>query len=339
MISYLTRGLATALFSTLILSGSALAENVTIRFATLQSPRHILSLELEKAFKEVAEKTDGRVRFQVHYGTESGFDSKQYVSALQYGMLDGALIPTSGTSLEYPWLGAYGLPFVAPSDETRSAMFAATVPMLQEFAAEHAFVPLAYPLHPDRWLVIYTDFKVETVADFAGRLIRTYDPNTNAIVSALGAVPTSLPKSEIYMALQRGTVDGAITGITALEEMKLNEVVDNVYQLDLMFLPHILGVSNKVWERIDPADQEITRTVFAKWDENYRAWLADPERSGDPYEYAKASGTNVILPDETAKAVFAKIHDDAVRAFTTGDEKSRKIFALMNEAAAAKPAE
>ena len=308
------------------ISGFANAADVTLRFATIQSPRHELSLRLQDAFERIEKETDGRVEFEVHYGSESGFQAKQYVSALEYGMLDSALIPTSASALEYPWLGVYGLPFLSPDADAREPMLAATKPMLEEFSGEHHIVPLAYPLHPDKWLVIYLKNGVKSVDDFSGKLVRTYDPNTNAIVTALGAVPTSLQKSEIYMGLQRGTIDGAITGITALKEMKFNEVVDNVYQLDLMFLPHILGVSEQAWQRLDAKDQEIVRAVFAEWDKAYMADLSNPDASGDPYAYANEHGVKIIVPDEAAKQVFSKIHEDAVAEFVAQDDMSKKAY-------------
>lgn len=313
-------------------AGLVVAQDVTVRFATLQSPRHELSVEMQKAFDRIAEETDGRVEFQVHYGSESGFSAKQYVSALEQGMFDGALIATSASALEYPWLGVYGLPFLAPDEAARQDMLAATEPMLETFSKEHRIVPLAYPLHPDRWLVIYSSRDIETVEDFEGMLIRTYDPNTNTIAASLGAVPTSLQKSEIYMGLQRGTVDGAITGITAAEEMKFDEVVEHIFQLDVMFLPHILGLSEKVWAQLGSEDQETVRRVFDEWEEDFVAKHADSGRAEDPYAYAKSKGMNIIVPEESIEAVFEEIHKNAVDEFIAKDEASAKAYEAIIEA-------
>jgi len=44
-------------------------------------------------------------------------------------------------------------------------------------------------------------------------------------VKLVGGTPVSLPFSEMYMAIKLGTIDGAFTGIHALETAKLKEVI------------------------------------------------------------------------------------------------------------------
>lgn len=320
-----------ALIASLASAVPALAEDVTVRFTTIQSPTYELSQELEQTFAEIEERTDGRVSFQPHYGSESGFQAKQYISALEYGMFDAALIPISTASLEFPWLGLYSLPFFAKDGADRRTMIEATQPILEEFSAEHNIVPMAYPLRADEWLVIYSKRDVSTLEDFSGMLIRTFDPSTQAIVTALGATPTALQKSELYMGLQRGTIDGAITGITDAEGMKFDEVVDNVFQLDVNLLPHILGFSQSVWDKIDAPDQETIREVFAAWDKAYADATLHSDGSDDAYGYARANGMKVILPDDKSAEVFAGIREKAIEAYAAQDDRSKAAY----EAAAA----
>lgn len=323
---------AFALLSALATTNAAFAGNVTVRFTTIQSPTFALSEELEKNFAEIEERTEGRVTFQPHYGSESGFQAKQYVSALEYGMFDAALIPVSTAALDYPWLGIYSLPFFAQDGTDRRTMIEATRPILEDFSAEHNMVPVAYPLRDDAWLVIYSKRNIATLSDFSGMLIRTYDPSTQAIVTALGATPTALQKSEIYMGLQRGTIDGAITGITDAESMRFDEVVANVYQLDVNLLPHILAFSQTIWDDIDTSDQDVIREVFATWDAAYTDMLLGSDSTARSYEYIRSHGMNVIEPDEDAKDVFAGIRDDAIAKYVAQDERSKAAYDAVSAA-------
>lgn len=328
-----TRQTPTALALLASLAASpALAEDVTVRFTTIQSPTYELSQELEQTFAEIEDRTEGRVSFQPHYGSESGFQAKQYISALEYGMFDAALIPISTASLEFPWLGLYSLPFFARDGQDRRTMIEATQPILEEFSAEHNIVPVAFPLRADKWLVIYSNRDVSSLEDFSGMLIRTYDPSTQAIVTALGATPTALQKSELYMGLQRGTIDGAITGITDAEGAKFDEVVDNVFQLDVNLLPHILGFSQAIWDKIDASDQDTIREVFAEWDEAYAAATLNSDGDNDPYAYARAQGMTVILPDAATEEVFNGIRDQAVEAYIAQGERAKTAYEAASEA-------
>ena len=74
--------------------------------------------------------------------------------------------------------------------------------------------------------VIVTNEKVLTPADIAGKKIRVYSEGTAALAQALGAAPVKLPFADVYTALQRGTIDGAITGFQGVQSQKMYEVAD-----------------------------------------------------------------------------------------------------------------
>ena len=79
------------------------------------------------------------------------------------------------------------------------------------------------PAFPNQIQQIGSTFPINSLADIKGKKIRA----TGIVaeyVKLLGASPVSIPPSEIYMALKLGTVDAAIFGFTALEDMKLKEV-------------------------------------------------------------------------------------------------------------------
>ena len=52
---------------------------------------------------------------------------------------------------------------------------------------------------------------VKVVGDLKGLKVRSYTPSMTALVQHLGAIPVTLPISEVYPALQRGLVTCGIT--------------------------------------------------------------------------------------------------------------------------------
>ena len=52
--------------------------------------------------------------------------------------------------------------------------------------------------------------EINSVAELEGKRIRVWDAMGASIMTAAGAVPQTIPASELYTALQRGTVDGAL---------------------------------------------------------------------------------------------------------------------------------
>ena len=78
----------------------------------------------------------------------------------------------------------------------------------------------------DEYLAM-TNFPVNTLEDWVGKKMRTTGVY-GKLMSELGAPTVNMSLPEVYMGIQTGTIDGAVAGISLLEEFKLKEVVDYV---------------------------------------------------------------------------------------------------------------
>ena len=66
--------------------------------------------------------------------------------------------------------------------------------------------------------------KIANPDDFSGKKIRTYSALASESIRALGGSPVTMVPGEMYLGLQSGTVDSAITGLTSIHKRKLWEV-------------------------------------------------------------------------------------------------------------------
>lgn len=314
------------------------ADVITLRFATLQSPTNPMIVELQKALDQIVKRSDGRIKFQMHYGTEAGFKAKEFVTALQKGLLDAALIATSASAFDYPWLAVSGIPFLSPDLKTREVLLDALRPMFEEFSIQHKIIPLAYPLHVDAFLVIYSRTKLETLSGMKGKLIRVYDPNSIAIVKGLGSVPVDLQKSEIYLALQKGTIEGAITGTTSAADLHFDEVCKYETKITPLFNPNIVGVSKIAWDRLSKDQQTLITDVLAKWDKEYMVMINKPSAEKEAFEYAIAHGMTIVEPGPDAQAAFSAIKENVIKDFLkeSGAQGKRALDAINAALAKAK---
>lgn len=87
-----------------------------------------------------------------------------------------------------------------------------------------------------------------------GRVIRgtvSYHP----MIKALGGSPLNMPVSEVYTALQRGTVDGAAWGLTGAQDLKWYEIID--YMADPQFgqVGVMIFMNLDKWNSLDAATQ------------------------------------------------------------------------------------
>jgi TRAP-type C4-dicarboxylate transport system substrate-binding protein len=113
------------------------------------------------------------------------------------------------------------------------------------------------------------------------------------MVAGLGGVPLNLPFAEVYTALERGTVDAAISGTKPGAGLRFYEV--SKYLVGPIFLrPHVAFAINKnAWNRLSPdiqaiMQEEAERIIEGKTFEAIEVW------NKEGYEINVAKGMEYI---------------------------------------------
>lgn len=151
--------------------------------------------------------------------------------------------------------------------------------------------------------------EIRSVADFKGIKIRTLEnPNHMAYWKALGATPTPLAWSEVYLSLQQGVVDAQENGYEVVLNSTLYEVQDYIINTDHILMVNVLLFSPAVYDALTAEQQKIVDEA---------AWEA-ASIANDKMETA-----NIELRKELEeKGVTVVDLDDAViedmRGLTTG---------------------
>ena len=123
---------------------------------------------------------------------------------------------------------------------------------------------------------IYAKKPVKTVADTKGLKIRVQQSDLwVALVSAMGANATPMPASEVYTALKTGLIDAAENNIPSYDGFKHYEAVKYYSRTEHSMAPEVLVISKKVFDKMSPADQALSRAAAKesvtfqrqKWDE------------------------------------------------------------------------
>ena len=84
-------------------------------------------------------------------------------------------------------------------------------------------------LKPSR---LWSKQPIHSLSELAGKKIRVVPSETlQKAVTAMGAQPTAIPGTELYLALQQGVADGAFTAPNYGLTMKFNEVTKAVTKL------------------------------------------------------------------------------------------------------------
>lgn len=272
------------------------------------SPWHKALLKFGEIVKT---KTKGGVEVLVYADGQLG-DISQTLTAMQMGTVDmgyfglGSAIylkPYSPVSIIY-------VPYLF-KDKTQATRIL-NGPVFQEVfdkAAKESGVRIfsAYGARSPR-AIQTTKGPINKPEDLKGMKLRI--PGMEIFLStfrALDVKPTSLPMTEIYMALQQGVVEGQDNGFDLAMPLKFHEAAkfwcatDHVYEVTGWF------ISEKLWNKLT-ADE---KTIFldAARDAGQLATDLVEKLDQDSIETLKKTGCTYTVPDKEAfKKAWAEVH-------------------------------
>ena len=103
--------------------------------------------------------------------------------------------------------------------------------------------------HNNLRFYIFTNKKVEKIADFKGQNIRTM-PLYIPFIKALGANPVTIPPSEMYTSLERGVVDGMMYPKYGLTSWGLQEVLKYTTEPGVFQIEPATMINLDRWKKI-----------------------------------------------------------------------------------------
>jgi TRAP-type C4-dicarboxylate transport system substrate-binding protein len=168
-----------------------------------------LSPSMDKLPLLIEEKTGGQVKVTLYEGGQHPFNGPDMPRAMKTGAAQmGDILGAYCVGIE-PRLGAADLPFFSNSGEEEDALVAAVlVDVYKKFFDEYDIIPLASYPFPGQAIV--ADVFIEDMNSLKGKKIRVFNKTSADMINTMGGTPVSIPFAEIYTALQRGVVDGAV---------------------------------------------------------------------------------------------------------------------------------
>lgn len=177
------------------------------KLATWGKPR-AFTAGIELLAKHVAERSGGKFTITIGFGTFGG--EREILDILSAGGLQMTTICSSYHPDKHPGYTALDLPFLPlPDFDTQWAVHDAfhAHPHVQQELAKWNAMPYSSNLLP-QYEFIGKGKQPKSLADFKGMRVRAIGGIGDAMRN-LGAVPTSVPATEVYTSIERGTVDAA----------------------------------------------------------------------------------------------------------------------------------
>ena len=215
-----------------------------------------------EAYLEWAEtRLKGKVKFEILGGPEV-IPTFQQGEAIRNGVVDMMMGAINYYSGQIPAVDTLKL-FTIPPWECRKKGVYKYINKLHEEKLNAYFIgnqlPTNVPFH------LYTTFPVSRLEDFKGKTIRV-TAIYRAFVEAMGGSPAIIAPSEVYTALQRGTVDGLGWPEKGIMDLGWHEVLK--YRVDPGFyvLDGVIVMNLKKWNSLPPDVQEGLVTAMQEFE-------------------------------------------------------------------------
>lgn len=269
----------------------------------------------------VENESNGRIGVEVYSGAQLGDDTTatEMVVAGQLEINNTSTAPLVGY---VPELGIFDIPFLFNDEAEADAIMASEVgDYLNEKLAAKGIINLAWNENGFRELT-NSKHAVASVADVSGLKIRTMENKFHQeLWNSLGATATPMSSSELYTALEQGTVDGEENPIANFYSYQFQEVQDYITMSNHIYSPFLFDMSKIIWDTYDQETQDIISKAAAAFGEeekkiNRAAAAENLQSCIDDF------GIEVTYLDDAAKQEFIDktAHIQGMIAAETGSE-------------------
>lgn len=206
----------------------------------------------ERFTKLVEQKSNGRVKFEL-YPASQLYKGSETVKAVTSGAVEMGHCVVDEWGLIFPLADIFMQPFLVTSKEVRREITRGKVgESLEKEMIRVGARPLFWMPHDFLSVFLNNKRPLKVPKDFEGLLIRT-TPGTLAMVEALGAKAVRMNVDEVYMGLQRGTIDGTWTAPSSGTNRKWQEVSKYSTIIDIVTVYNVAFVNTNFWNKL-PAD-------------------------------------------------------------------------------------
>ena len=241
------------------------AAPITIRFSSALPGHNFMTKQCVEWAKLVEQNSGGELKVQIFDSAQLYKDS-ELIKAIQTGAVDAGMMgsPFLGTQL-LPTMRVFQMPFLFQTVDDMIKVYHSKVGDSWKNTAEKKGVKvMGLIVHPSPEDQLIAAVKaVRMPADLKGMTIRVIGPDDAAAMKKWGAAPSFIPGMDVYPALQRGTLQGAIGSVMLQVELKRYEVAPYAVFLPLAGAQAYYGMNKEVFDKLTPKQQKALADASA----------------------------------------------------------------------------
>ncbi|MBQ0832291.1 TRAP transporter substrate-binding protein DctP [Marinobacter sp.] len=331
-------GTTTIAFFVAIAATPSMAQEVTLKIADSLPADHIITHNTTDVFMErVKEELGDRVAFE-HYPAQQLAKAKDMLAITQAGIADIGYIVPSYVSEKMPLGGVVELPGEISSSCEGTLAFRNLVQpggVLDELEFQPNGVRVLYNVALSPYQAFFSKrAEVKSLEDFDGMKMRSNPGAMELSLQSVGAAPIRMTPPEIFDAMSKGTIDGALLPYTSIFSYGLNQITgSSTENANFGTVGITYAISENKWNSL-PEDiqevltrigQQVTESACSAFDEAEKTLAAElSEKGATVFELTEEEST--VLNDS-----FESVAQDWAKRLDSRGKKGSEILSIFRE--------
>ena len=236
---------------------SILAAEKVFKLGINTASSHSENLAELKFAEILKEKSNGRLEVKVYDSAKLG-DHLERLEGLRVGTIEMTTTSVGYMANYEKALSVFDLPYIFSDYDHMYRVFDGEGgKLIDSMLQRYGFKVLGYFYFGVRETAnkIRPIYKPE---DMNGIKIRVQESKASIQgLGAMGATPTPVPWSELYMALQQNVVDGMENSVALIYSSKVYELLDYLSLTHHLYYSQIILISKQIWDNLSSEDQKL----------------------------------------------------------------------------------
>ncbi len=311
-------------------AGTATAEPTVIKIGSFTPPKaaHLRTIIIPWLRKVEADSA-GTIKFQEFWGGALIRSPRKQWEGVLNGIQDASTIIPAYTSKLFPDFSFYSLPFLFRGTGSVEGTLVGWNMYKRGLLGGLDKVHVAAVYSNDNG-GLHFNREIKSLADMKGLKVRVPGPKQAAVLKELGLVPVGMGARQIAESLNRGVIQGALMGWSAINIFRITPLIKSHVDLPLGTRSFFIAIHNRIYDKLPRAGK-------AAIDKN--EGLAISMALGTFYENdgtrmrTKTAGRSVVRPDATAQKVlfekFKPFHTQWIKDTKDGAKKYKAIQEIL----------
>lgn len=307
-------------FALLTFHGPVQAKSLTLKFGHVGNPGSLFSKSADEFAKRANEKLGDKAEIQVYGSSQLGSDISM-LNKVKLGQIDFCL-PSTVMSSVVDQFGVFEMPYLIKDREHMKRVADAVVkPKLYPLAEDKGYKIIAIWENGFRNITnnVRPIYKPE---DLEGLKLRTPKGKWRvAMFKEYGANPSPMALSEVFTALQTGTMDGQENPLVQIYSQKFQEVQEYLSLTGHVYTPAYVVVSKNHWKKLP----EDVRGILEETAQEMQGYVYEIAAQMDKDLLGKMEEAGMKI-NEADKQAFVEASDPIYELFSKEIEGGQEMI-------------